>query len=188
VLALSAVAIAGCGGGDAPPPASTAARATTEEVDVVERIGDGPVTTTFSDGTTRTTQPRTPSTVVDGVDDRRGIRITVRALDVGYGTIVTVERDAPLAVRRRLARTAAVSVRCELEGRPSQGFAHRTTGPRAAVRIGVLFRSDDWLEPAPGRTVPDSIRSCSLVVAPERRGSSAFSLPETPGYARVVYR
>jgi hypothetical protein len=80
-------------------------------------------------------------------------------------------------------------VTCELDGRGSQGVEHTTTGPGSSAPIGVLARIDDFPKPAKGREVFRSLRSCRLVVAPERRGSSKRSYTANhPGLVNVRFR
>lgn len=153
------------------------------------------------DGTTAPTPPRAVPAVSAEASDRgvvldgrnRGLRLWLRPsadqqFAPGLRATIQVMPTATTALRRRLARTAGTQLRCETDGRPSQGVVVRTTGPRDAVPVGHRIRTKAFLILPKGRSAPESVRSCRLVVAPERRGDTTMSYSPDPRTTVALYR
>jgi hypothetical protein len=176
--ALAGVALAGCGGtDDAGPDArstpSTAATATRPAA-VPAVSGDaakrGVVLEHRNHGLRLWMRPST-----DG-DDRR-LRATIQVMPT-----------ATVALRKRLARTTGVQLGCVADGVPSQGAIVRTSGPRDVTPVGHRISTGDFLTLPKGRTAPEAVRSCRLVVAPEERGSNTSSYSADPRMTVALYR
>lgn len=211
-----AIGLAGCGGDDDPPataatgtttassaaPATTAPAPPTATGPVNGSIRPDPTTTQETETGTAVSGPAGDITVASGVDRRRGLRLAVATIDTldeenlleDDGTarvVLTVTRRAPVAVRRRLARTSGYNVACDLGGPGTSGVEIRPTGPRTAVAPGTVRRSDPFLEPAKGRTIRDTVKACFLYLSSEPRGSSRRSYASGDpdrAYATVRFR
>ncbi|WP_210493704.1 hypothetical protein [Patulibacter sp. SYSU D01012] len=173
-VALTAVALAGCGGDD--PTGGDASRMARTHVDVA-------VPAVSAAAAAR-------GVVLEGRE--RGVRLWLRPAvqedEPRLRATFRIMGSAPASLRRRLASTSGYEITCSVRGKELQRVIAAPAGPPGTMPVGQRVSTTAFLSLPKGQTAPQAVRWCQLGTSQNRRGSSQQTFTHDPQAAVVRYR